>query len=346
MGGRSVTRPRIIAIGSNLESEIALEGLLAAGANVVALVTRPPGDCGGLSDYVDLHPLCERHGVATIGAIDINASETVHAIRDMAPDYLYTLGWSQIFRDEVLASPSRSVIGSHPSPLPLGRGRAPAPWTILEGREQSAVSLFRMDRGVDSGVLLLQRPFEVPAGAYVGELYRLIAENLRDAYLELHEMHRRGVSPPEIAQDENLATHRAKRIPADGWIDFSQPASDVERLVRAVSHPYPGAYAYHRDRRVTVWRADLSFAPSHCGRPGQVLITEPDRLLVAAADRPLWLSQLSVEGRPLRSDSLSVGSSFGYRVEDEIGSLRRQTAQLRQEIDELRSLLREGNAAA
>ena len=81
----------------------------------------------------------------------MNAVETIKAIEALRPDYIYTLGWSQLFREAFIKTPSRYVVGSHPSELPAGRGRAPVPWTILQGHRQSAVTLFRIDVGVDSG---------------------------------------------------------------------------------------------------------------------------------------------------------------------------------------------------
>ena len=125
-GTRPITtsQPRIVCVGSNLESRVVLEGLIATGAQVVGLVTLPGGS-SAVSDHVDLHPLCEEHGIETIDTTDINSWPTIKAIGRLEPDYLYTLGWSQLFGDELLSVPARYVVGSHPSPLPEGRGRAP-----------------------------------------------------------------------------------------------------------------------------------------------------------------------------------------------------------------------------
>ena len=113
-----------MCIGSNLESRVVLEGLIAGGAQIAGLVTLP-GCSSAVSDHVDLHPLCEEHGIETIDTTDINSWPTIKAIGRLEPDYLYTLGWSQLFGDELLSVPARYVVGSHPSPLPEGRGRAP-----------------------------------------------------------------------------------------------------------------------------------------------------------------------------------------------------------------------------
>ena len=236
---RDATTPRILCVGSNLETEVVLRGLLDVGAHLVGLVTLPSDRGQGVCDYVDLHPLCDEARMATIDTVDINADETLHAIQARQPDYIYTLGWSQIFGDRLIGIPTQYVVGSHPTPLPFGRGRAPVPWTILEAHDQSAVSLFRMDAGVDSGPILCQKWFPIPPHAYAQDVYQAVAENLRLAFVEVYTAHRAGRELPAVIQTSSAASYRAKRTPAEGHLDFHQPAEQVSRLIRAVSHPYP-----------------------------------------------------------------------------------------------------------
>ena len=333
-GTRPITTspPKIVCVGSNLESRVVLEGLIATGVQVVGLVTLPDGS-SAVSDHVDLHPLCERHGIETIDTTDINSGPTIAAIERLKPDYLYTLGWSQLFGDELLSVPVRYVVGSHPSPLPEGRGRAPVPWTILQGCDRSAVTLFRMDIGVDSGPILCQKWFSVPPSGYASDIYELVAENLRDAFCELHEAQRSGTVVPERVQPSEGSSYRAKRTPADGHIDFRQSAETIERLVRAVSHPYPGAYSYYGGTKVVFWRASLNEVPDHIGTPGQILLSKDGRLLVQAGDRPLWLFDAMVESGPECDTLFRVGHRFGYAVEDELHRLQNELSRLQMEWD-------------
>ena len=103
------------------------------------------------------------------------------------PDYIFVLGWSQIFKENLLSIPNEFIVGSHPSPLPEGRGRAPVPWTIIQEKKESAITLFKMSKGVDSGEILVQKYFEVPTNSYASELYNVVAENLRDAFSEIYD---------------------------------------------------------------------------------------------------------------------------------------------------------------
>lgn len=321
--------PRIVCVGANLESQVALSKLLEVDANIVGLVTLPTDASVVGCDYADLHPLCEQYCVTTIDTTDINSAWTLDAIRRLRPDYIYTLGWSQLFRDRLLNIPTRYVVGSHPSPLPMGRGRAPLPWTILQQQETSAVSLFCMAAGADSGALLRQEWFHVPPDIDAGQLYELVSQTLASAYLNLYQQHLSGQSVCRLPQDESLATHRAKRTPADGHIEFNRPAAEIDRLVRAVTRPYPGAYTYLGDRKVTIWSASLKDVPAHTGGIGQVLLKNGTELLVQAADRPIWLTEVDLPNRELPR----VGQRFGYAVEDELYKLRQEVAELKQTIN-------------
>lgn len=326
------TSPRIICVGANLESEVVLHALSDIGVNLVGLVTKPPAQAGSTSDYVDLHPFCMKTGISTIDTADINSVGTLEKIAALQPDYIFTLGWSQLFRSALLRLPTHFVVGSHPSPLPKGRGRAPVPWAILLQESRGAVSLFRMDVGVDSGHLLYQLWFDIPPNIFALDLYHLVAENLAKAFCELHEQLCHG-SVTEMVQDESLATYRAKRGPADGHIDFGKDAEAIDRLIRAVSVPYPGAYTYYGDEVVRVWRSELDKVPDFAGMPGQILARKDNKLLVHAGDRPLWLYQLSdVDGMSIPLNVFRIGSKFGYSLEDEIHQLRLEIARLSKQV--------------
>ena len=323
---------RIVGIGSNLESQIALEGLIGHPVPVAALVTLPPHGSENVCDYVDLHAFCEQHAIEAIDTTNINSPQTLERLRQIRPDYVFTLGWSQIFSPELLAIPSGYIVGSHLAPLPEGRGRAPVPWTILQGISRTAMSLFRMNPGVDSGDILLQKWFDVAPDAYAMDVYLRAAECLRDGYCELYDRLAQGEVISPIAQDPSRASHRAKRVPADGHLDFHRSSEQLYRLIRAASRPYPGAYTYYKGRKVIVWKARLSDLPSYVGVPGQILHRGSQGLLVQCGDGPLWLSEWQL-GANAGQMKFVVGHKFGYALEDEINALHRELEELRKRLE-------------
>lgn len=324
-------KPRILCVGSNLESQIALNGLINIKANIVGLVTRPVGEPGNITDYVDLHEVCKENNIVTIDTKNINSANTLDHIRDLKPDYIFTLGWSQLFKKELLSIPKEFVIGSHPSILPYGRGRAPVPWTIIEDIRKSAVSFFKMDMGADTGVLLHQVFFDIPARSYAYDVYMLVANSLSLGFCEIYskivDNYLKEISFPNIK-----VSHRAKRGPEDGLINFNQESEEVDKLIRAVSYPYPGAFTFYENKKILVWKSSLDNIPIYNAIPGQILELKDDSILVFAKESAIWLCELTDSlGNHIITKNFKIGTKFGYSVENEIYKIW-------QELDKLKRL--------
>lgn len=262
----------------------ALDTLIAEGSPPELVVTLPPDRAGRHSDYVDVRPLCAPARIPVVEAADVNAPQVLDALAEARPDYIFVIGWSQICRRPFLQLPRHGAIGFHPSRLPQNRGRAVIPWTILQGVTQTGSSLFWLDEGVDTGDLLAQTTFtvgprETATSLYATHLHALQAL-LREALPRL-----RRFEAPRVPQDHGAASFCAKRTDADGLIDWTTPAREVDRLVRASTDPYPGAFSWYADRRLRVWEADLVGPGPYWGLPGQVQAVQDGHALVQCGDR-------------------------------------------------------------
>jgi methionyl-tRNA formyltransferase len=223
--------------------EIALPPALAVGYD---------GSRAGASGYRDLGDLAERHGFPLARTADVNDPELVERIEALEPKLLYVLGWSQLVKPRLLSIPANGAAGTHPTRLPEGRGRAPIPWTILKGLRTTACTLFLLTEGVDDGPIVGQVELEVDAREDAGTLYA----KHRAAHLELVREHTAALldgTAPTQEQDHAGATYWERRRPEDGRIDWTAPATDVDRLVRAVTRPFPGAFT---DSGAVIWRAE------------------------------------------------------------------------------------------
>ena len=170
--------------------------------------------------------------------------------------WLFIIGWSQIASAEVLVSPRQGVLGMHPTLLPEGRGRASIPWAILKNLRSTGVTLFKLDEGVDTGPILAQQNVPISASETANDLYRSIASahvslirstwpNLVDGSFTLRP------------QDQSSATYWPGRKPEDGQILASMSVAEIDRLVRAVTHPYPGAFWDSPKGRIVVWAGSV-----------------------------------------------------------------------------------------
>ncbi len=317
-------KPKIYCIGSNLESYECLNYLIDNKCSIDTLITLPSGHNEHVSDYYDLHDFCKTHDINVIDTTNVNSKETLVSLEEEHPHYLFTLGWSQIFKKEFITCFSEFVVGTHPTKLPHGRGRAPLPWTILEDLRESAVSFFKIDTGIDTGKLIFQREFKIAPGTYVKDLYATVAKELGYGFHDIYKSIVNNKTITFLTQDEEGATIRGKRTPSDGFINFNQTVNEVEKLVRAVSEPYPGAYCYYKDKKITFWEAETDTENKYSGTLGQVLRKNKKGILVQFSDGSLWLNQPSIDNRkPADMKLFRVGDKLGYNIQDEIYNLKK-----------------------
>ena len=271
-------------VGTVKGSLVGLEALIGAGAAPELCITLPESAAHRHSDFADIRPAAASCGARVVETKDINSDEVLDALRESAVDVTLVVGWSQICREPFRTATPMGAVGYHPSPLPRFRGRAVIPWTILAGEVETASSLFWLDEGMDSGPILLQRAFKIDPDETATTLYakhnRALADMLPEAVRRLGRGDTTG-----RPQDESRASYCAKRTADDGLIDWSLPAEDVLRLVRAVAAPYPGAFTYHEGDRIIIDEARIFPNPErYLGLPGQVQAYVDDGFLVRCGD--------------------------------------------------------------
>lgn len=297
---------RIALLGAVESTAAALETLVAVGLPPVALFTLPLAKASRHSDFVDLRPLAAKLGVPVIECPDSRDVAFAAIVRDLALDELFVIGWSQILGDDLLKATRRGCVGYHPAALPMHRGRAVIPWTILLGLKTIGSTLFRIDAGVDSGPILAQDVFAVAADETARTLMDKHLASLRGLLKQLAPQ--LPTNPAGRIQNHEEASYCAKRTPEDGLIDWRRSARDVWTLVRAVGRPYPGAFGYYRDEKITIWSADLVENAPYFGAAGQIQRVSPEGVLVTAGDgRHVLLKEYSP-------------SAISFKIHDRWGS--------------------------
>lgn len=264
---------RIALVGAVRSTEVALRALAASGHAPALVFTLPLEKQGRHSDFVDLGPLAETLGVPLVRVDDVNSAEAVSALRAAEPDLLMVIGWSRICGAEFRAAAGLGTLGYHPTLLPKMRGRAALAWTILLDLERTGGTLFWMDEGVDSGPIAAQQEFDIPAGTTLLGLIELHLSALEAMIPPLLDRIDSGAIPSR-PQDHSQATYLAVRRPADGEIDWTLTAAEIERLVRAVTRPFPGAFSRLGEREVVIWAARPVRYPQWFASVGQVFTYE------------------------------------------------------------------------
>jgi methionyl-tRNA formyltransferase len=236
-----------------------IEEIYAAGGKLDLAITLTDDRAVKKSGRVFVDDFCARHEIDLVKIRHINDEDSIAAIKAHDIDWLFIIGWSQIAGPEVLAAPKRGVLGIHPTLLPEGRGRAPIPNAILKGLTRTGVTLFKLDEGVDTGEILAQEVLPIADGETATTLYARVNEAHKTIIRSLWPK----LETDTVAlrkQDESKATIWEGRTPDDGQITADMTVEYVDRLVRATTRPYPGAF-YRKDLDgpiLRIWRGRIT----------------------------------------------------------------------------------------
>ncbi len=232
-----------------------IEAIYEAGYELETIFTLHDNLATGKSGRVFVDQFALEHGIPVHKLRHVD--EVSALAKDAELDWLFLIGWSQIAGPKVIRAPKRGVLGIHPTLLPIGRGRAAIPWAILKNLDKTGVTLFKLDEGVDTGPIVAQKEILLDDRTTATTLY----QEVNRAHMELIKEVLPGLTADTVRfvkQDETRSTVWPQRRPDDGAIDMRGSVVEAERLVRAVTHPYPGAWYYDASgRKVVVWSASV-----------------------------------------------------------------------------------------
>jgi methionyl-tRNA formyltransferase len=178
----------------------------------------------------------------------------------------------------MISIPRLGCINFHTSDLPRYRGFASTSWAILRGERQVAITAHRMvSAKADEGEILLKRHIPIDETTDIGELFIRIEAEIPGMVKELLDLLEADRITPE-PQDETKRLLSFPRHPSDGWIEWGKPAAEIDRLVRSVARPYPGAFTCWQLRKVIIWKGHVHPAPPpFVGIPGHIIGSDDDR---------------------------------------------------------------------
>jgi methionyl-tRNA formyltransferase len=176
---------------------------------------------------------------------DINSNKSIAYLKELQIDFILST-WPNLISNKVLSIPKYGVIGTHPTSLPINKGRHPLHWMIVMGRKQSTLSFFKMDEGIDSGNILIQEPF------IIGDDINITNNNMCRAgekgIKKLFKIFEYDRNFDGYRQDLNSGNYYRKRDEHDITIDPRMSGDMIIRIVNSFCNPYPGARLYLRKR--------------------------------------------------------------------------------------------------
>ncbi|HUQ76532.1 MAG TPA: methionyl-tRNA formyltransferase [Burkholderiales bacterium] len=283
---------RLIFAGTPVFAERALARLLDAGHAVPLVLTQPdrPAGRGMRSAASPVKLLAERHGIDVFQPATLRAPEALDRLRTHSADALVVAAYGLILPPAVLEVARFGAINIHASLLPRWRGAAPIQRALLAGDSQTGVSIMRMDAGLDTGPVFVQRPITIAADDDGGTLHDKLADLGADTLVEVLAAIEQGRTHA-VPQAEGAATYARKVEKPDTVLRWDRAAVELERLVRAF-RPAPGALTHLGGESIKVWRGRV--APGS-GDPGRVL-SQRDALQVACGTDSLIIEELQPAG--------------------------------------------------
>lgn len=281
---------RVIFMGTPDFAVPTLDALVAAGHEVVLVVAQPdrPAGRGQRMRAPPVADAARRLGLPLVQPTRIKTGEFPAQIEACEADVAVVIAYGRILTKRLLDAPRYGCVNVHASLLPRWRGAAPIQAAVLAGDAVTGVCTQRMEEGLDTGPVY--RAIELPldpretTGSLHDKLAALSAQVAVDTLAVLPDAE-------PVPQDEALATWAPKISKDDGQLDWSQPATALDRRVRAMT-PWPGGWVLRGRDRVRV----LDAAPAAGeGEPGTILSTSP--LVVACAEGALELARVQAPGR-------------------------------------------------
>jgi len=232
--------------------------LLAAGHQIAAAVTRPDAPAGrGLTTHPGpVKELALEQNILVLQPAGVRGPELVDQVRALAPDIVVVVAFGRILPHALLEVAPLGAVNLHASLLPKYRGAAPVAWAIARGETVTGVTTMRMVERLDAGEILLQRSTPIGPAETAGQMEERLAGLGADLMLETLAGLAAGSITPR-PQQEAAATYAPILRKQDGLIDWSRPAAEIERLVRAFD-PWPVASTRAPgtpERIMRIWKA-------------------------------------------------------------------------------------------
>jgi methionyl-tRNA formyltransferase len=310
---------KVVFAGTPEFAAVALDALLRAGFEVPLVLTQPDRPAGrGMKLQASAVkqravaagiPVAQPQGLKLDGKYAADAAAAREALLTAQPDVMIVAAYGLILPQWVLDLPKRGCLNIHASLLPRWRGAAPIHRAIEAGDAETGITIMQMDAGLDTGAMCVVERLKIRADDTTATLHDRLADLGGRLVVEALEMAACG-GLPQTPQPEAGVTYAHKIEKAESAIDWTRPASEIERRLRAFD-PFPGGGATLAGETVKVWRAEVVDGG---GAPGEVIAPGP---VVACGVGALKLSELQRAGGKrgpaaafLQARPIAVGERF------------------------------------
>lgn len=293
-----------------------LSALHASRHTVAAVVTQPdrPKGRGQEMQAPPVKRFAVEHGLPVLQPAKASAPEFVAELADLKPDLIVVIAYGQILKDNLLSLPEHFCMNIHASLLPQYRGAAPINWAIINGDTESGITTMKMDRGLDTGDMLLKQKVAIGPDDTAQDLHDHLAEAGGPLALETIEQLEKG-ELKFIPQNDADCTYAAKLKKEDGYLRWDQEATVIRNRFRGL-HPWPGSFGFLRGKRLRFLKLETGpGAPEDV--PGEIARVSDYGIEIGTLKDRIIVTELQPEGKKkmdaksyLQGHALKPGERF------------------------------------
>lgn len=291
-----------------------LEAIVNAG-HEVALVVTQPDKAKGRGKKVCYTPVKEKaleHDLPVAQPEKVREETFVEQLQAIAPDVIVVVAFGQILPESILNIPKYGCINVHASLLPAYRGAAPIQWAVIDGLTESGVTTMYMEKGLDTGDIILQSKLSLAPDETGGSLFDKLAKEGAALLVKTLTMLEAGTAI-RTKQDESKSSY-AKMLTKDmGCLDFNKDAVTLERLIRGLN-PWPSAFTKIQDKTLKIYVAEVVSEDviTSAAEPGTVIAVDKKSFTVRCGKGALRILNLQLEGKKRMDTSAFL---LGYKIE-------------------------------
>jgi len=272
---------RVAMFGYQTWGHRTLQALIDSDHEVALVVTHPKSEHAYEKIWSDsVADLAEENGIPVLLRNRPDDEELLVKLREADLDIMVANNWRTWLPPEIFTMPRHGTLNIHDSLLPAYAGFSPLIWALINGEKEVGVTAHMMDGELDAGDIVLQRSVEVGPRDTTTDLFHKTVDMIGPITTDGLALIESGKTD-WAKQDRGKASFFHKRSLEDSRIDWTWPAEDLDRLIRAQSDPYPNAFTFHKGERIRITAASVSEA-CYGGTPGRIFIREGKGIVIVA----------------------------------------------------------------
>ncbi|HHY13166.1 MAG TPA: methionyl-tRNA formyltransferase [Thermoanaerobacterales bacterium] len=309
---------KVVFMGTPDFAVPSLKYLIDSPLNLLCVITQPDRmrGRGRKTTPTPVKKVAIDAGIKTIQPEKVNDGKVMKVIKSMSPDIIVVAAYGQILSEELLGIPNIGCINVHASLLPKYRGAAPIHWAIINGEKETGITTMLMDKGMDTGDILLQEKLEITDNDTAGSLHDKLSEMGARVLRKTIDEIKQGKFAP-IKQDDTKATYAPMLKKEDGLIKWTKDVEDIYNLVRG-TNPWPGTFAFLGNNRLIIHKAEIYNKNKQNTKPGTITGLEKDEgIIVSCKNGEILLKSVQPSGKRVMSGwdyvlgyPIDIGESF------------------------------------